>query len=36
MERALADTCPYKWYNQTLCQVNESAVRLGEGEVSLA
>jgi mannose-6-phosphate isomerase-like protein (cupin superfamily) len=33
-ERALADDCSYKWYNQTLCQVNESVVRLGvvEGE----
>ena len=33
-EKALADACEYKWYNQTLCQVNESVVRLGvvEGE----
>jgi len=33
-EKALADACVYKWYNQTLCQVNESVVRLGviEGE----
>lgn len=33
-ERALADACTYKWYNQTLCQVNGSVVRLGvvEGE----
>jgi len=33
-EKALADDCAYKWYNQTLCQVNESVVRLGvvEGE----
>jgi mannose-6-phosphate isomerase-like protein (cupin superfamily) len=32
--RLLADTCNFKWYNQTLCQVNESVVRLGviEGE----
>jgi mannose-6-phosphate isomerase-like protein (cupin superfamily) len=32
--KALADDCAYKWYNQTLCQVNESIVRLGviEGE----
>ena len=32
--KALADDCAYKWYNQTLCQVNESVVRLGvvEGE----
>ena len=28
-ERALADACTYKWYNQTLCQVNASVVRLG-------
>ena len=28
-ERALTDGCPYKWYNQTLCQVNDSVVRLG-------
>lgn len=28
-ERALADACTYKWYNQTLCQVNGSVVRLG-------
>ena len=28
-EKALADACPHKWYNQTLCQVNESVVRLG-------
>jgi mannose-6-phosphate isomerase-like protein (cupin superfamily) len=26
---ALADACNFKWYNQTLCQVNESVVRLG-------
>ena len=33
-EKQLADDCAYKWYNQTLCQVNESVVRLGvvEGE----
>jgi mannose-6-phosphate isomerase-like protein (cupin superfamily) len=33
-EKALADDCAYKWYNQTLCQVNGSVVRLGvvEGE----
>ncbi len=32
--KALADDCAYKWYNQTLCQVNDSVVRLGvvEGE----
>lgn len=28
-EQALADACEYKWYNQTLCQVNQSVVRLG-------
>jgi mannose-6-phosphate isomerase-like protein (cupin superfamily) len=28
-ERALAETCQHKWYNQTLCKVNESVVRLG-------
>ncbi len=33
-EKQLANDCEYKWYNQTLCQVNESVVRLGvvEGE----
>lgn len=33
-EKALADACTYKWYNQTLCQVNGSVVRVGvvEGE----
>lgn len=33
-ERALADACHHKWYNQTLCRVNGSVVRLGvvEGE----
>jgi mannose-6-phosphate isomerase-like protein (cupin superfamily) len=33
-EKALSDACTFKWYNQTLCQVNESVVRLGvvEGE----
>src|SRR6266446_2996326 len=25
----LVDMCTDKWYNQTLCQVNESVVRLG-------
>jgi mannose-6-phosphate isomerase-like protein (cupin superfamily) len=32
--KALADACTFKWYNQTLCQVNDSVVRLGviEGE----
>jgi mannose-6-phosphate isomerase-like protein (cupin superfamily) len=28
-EKALADACPYQWYNQTLCKVNDSVVRLG-------
>ncbi len=28
-ERALADACTYRWYNQTLCKVNASVVRLG-------
>jgi len=33
-EKAISDTCAYKWYNETLCQVNGSVVRLGvvEGE----
>jgi mannose-6-phosphate isomerase-like protein (cupin superfamily) len=33
-ERAVADAAPPPWYNQTLCQVNASVVRLGvvEGE----
>jgi dTDP-4-dehydrorhamnose 3,5-epimerase-like enzyme len=26
---SLVDACRDKWYNQTLCQVNESVVRLG-------
>jgi hypothetical protein len=26
-EKTLADACTYKWYNQTLCQVSDSAVR---------
>ncbi len=28
-EKQLADSCPHKWYNQTLCEVNNSVVRLG-------
>lgn len=28
-ERVLAEACEYQWYNQTLCQVNGSVVRLG-------
>ena len=33
-EGALAKACEFKWYNQTLCRVNDSVVRLGvvEGE----
>lgn len=33
-EKAIADPCEYKWFNQTLCKVNESVVRVGviEGE----
>jgi hypothetical protein len=32
--KALADACVFKWFNQTLCQVNGSVVRVGviEGE----
>lgn len=32
--KALADSCAYKWYNETLCAVNDSVVRVGviEGE----
>ncbi|HEX4075829.1 MAG TPA: cupin domain-containing protein [Candidatus Acidoferrales bacterium] len=32
--KALADACGFQWYNQTLCKVNGSVVRLGvvEGE----
>jgi len=31
---AMADACEYKWFNQTLCKVNDSVVRAGiiEGE----
>jgi mannose-6-phosphate isomerase-like protein (cupin superfamily) len=28
-EKKLADECAFRWYNQTLCQVNGSVVRLG-------
>jgi mannose-6-phosphate isomerase-like protein (cupin superfamily) len=33
-EKALSDACEYKWFNQTLCQVNGSVVRVAiiEGE----
>ena len=27
-EKAIADACEYKWFNQTLCQVNDSVVRM--------
>jgi mannose-6-phosphate isomerase-like protein (cupin superfamily) len=27
--RALVDACADRWYNQTLCRVNDSVVRLG-------
>jgi len=27
--QALADACTHPWWNQTLCQVNDSVVRLG-------
>jgi hypothetical protein len=32
--QTLAAGCEYKWFNQTLCQVNDSVVRVGiiEGE----
>lgn len=32
--QALADACTDRWYNQTLCRVNDSVVRVGvvEGE----
>ncbi|WP_058188501.1 cupin domain-containing protein [Terracidiphilus gabretensis] len=32
--KAMADACEYKWFNQTLCQINSSIVRVGiiEGE----
>jgi mannose-6-phosphate isomerase-like protein (cupin superfamily) len=28
-EKALSDACEYQWFNQTLCKVDESAVRVG-------
>jgi hypothetical protein len=33
-EKALSDACLHRWFNQSLCQVNDSVVRLGgvEGE----
>jgi mannose-6-phosphate isomerase-like protein (cupin superfamily) len=32
--QAMTDACTHKWFNQTLCQVNDSVVRIGivEGE----
>jgi len=27
-EQALSDACEFEWYNQTLCKVNESVVRV--------
>ena len=32
--KALADACEFRWFNQTLCKVNDSVVRVGiiEGE----
>jgi quercetin dioxygenase-like cupin family protein len=32
--KALTDACEFKWFNQTLCEVNASIVRVGvvEGE----
>jgi len=27
--KAMAESCHYKWFNQTLCQVNGSVVRVG-------
>ncbi|HKV06070.1 MAG TPA: cupin domain-containing protein [Candidatus Acidoferrales bacterium] len=28
-EKALADASTFQWYNQTLCRVNDSVIRLG-------
>jgi mannose-6-phosphate isomerase-like protein (cupin superfamily) len=28
-EKALVDACTHEWYNQTLCEVNDSVVRVG-------
>jgi len=28
-EKALSDACPFPWFNQTLCTVNDSVVRVG-------
>ena len=27
--RQLVDPCTFRWYNQTLCRVNDAIVRLG-------
>jgi mannose-6-phosphate isomerase-like protein (cupin superfamily) len=27
--KALADACEFQWFNQTLCKVNDSVVRVG-------
>src|SRR4051812_1979456 len=27
--KTLAETCQFKWFNQTLCKVNDSVVRVG-------
>ena len=33
-EKALSDACPHRWFNQSLCEVNDAVVRMGvvEGE----
>jgi len=28
-EKKIADECPHQWFNQSLCEVNSSVVRLG-------
>src|SRR6185437_982319 len=28
-EKAVADACEHRWFNQTLCEVNDSVVRIG-------
>ena len=28
-EKAISDGCEYEWFNQTLCKVNDSVVRMG-------
>ncbi len=28
-EKDVADSCPYEWFNQTLCEVNDTWIRLG-------